>query len=1037
MLPTHALAIRPFVRLLRYLLVLALLATLLPLAAVQAQADQPPFSVSPQQVNATVPLGTQRTIPITITNTGSAAATPRLYEANVLPEIALSDVALPDSIGEIGLPDQDQKVDPEILRQMAASPDGTATFLVFMDERPDLSAAYSIADWDARGAYVYRTLTDLANRSQRDLRLWLHQHKITYTPLWIANALIVEGTQSDLQALAGRLDVAALRAEYAMSLQLPAAEPLTSTTQSSDFAQSSSIAWHVSQIGADRVWQEFGINGQGIVVANIDSGVRGDHPALLPRFRGYRGGNSLDAAYNWFDAAREFPTPTDQNGHGTHVMGIMAAVGDGTSEQPSVGIAPGTQWVAARGCRSSSCTEPDLLAAAQWMLAPTDASNSNPRPDLRPHIVNGSFASSGGDDFYVDYVNAWQAAGIFPVFAAGNNGSRGCASIGSPGDYLNAVGVGATTPADLIASFSGRGPTIEGNRLKPDIVAPGTQIRSTYIGTSLYTQLQGTSMASPVVAGAVALLWAANPELIGNYAATYRLLTSTALPITDDRFTESNTPTCPATATPNNIYGYGRINIYAAVAEAKVDIPWLSIPASVASIPAGGSIQIAATVDMGRVPGAGVYQARVLVGSDDLTQTPRAVTLTITVPQPDGIIQVQGTVRNGRTRTPLSGTARVDSGAQVPVDASGSFSVTLPLRQQPYTVSVESYQFVTENQQVSGSLSGTVELTYDLRADLPEIDVSPEAALTAIDFGGERSLALSIRNTGTQPLTYSVDVPPAIAMVYRSDSTSPEVQYNWISKPTSAISLTMKDDEVSAPITLTNPFVFGNQIVEQVWIGSNGVVLFDPPVPDLEFFSPSCTSIPETTGAAIAAYRTDLDPSQGGTIWVAETPSGLVVSYEAVPPFAKPPDPDTTYSVQMIIGRDGRIVFNYRNVTEPSPYAHIAVQSSQDAAQVLGCRETAPVTNTLALQLRPQANTTTWLKLLSNTTGKVNPGQLTVVPFELAGLPPLDENRTARGQIVIESNDPFTSEVIVPVEITVGEAPYRFYLPFARKAQEP
>lgn len=1026
MFSMHTLAVRPLFRVVRYLLVLALLATLLPLLAVQAQEDAPPFRVSPSQVDETVPLGTRRTLPIQITNTGSSAATPRLYEAYVLPEVALSDVAVPLDGGEIRPPQQAQKVDPEILRQMAASPDGTATFLVFMDERPDLSAAYSIEDWNARGAFVYTTLTDLANRSQRDLRTWLSQRNIQHTSLWIVNAVMVQGTQSDLQAIAGRIDVAALRAEYELALQLPTTAPITATASSP--AQSTNIEWHVSHIGADRVWQEFGINGQGIVVANIDSGVRGDHPALIQRFRGYAGSDTLEPAYNWFDAGREFATPTDNNGHGTHVMGIMAGVGNGTPEQPAVGIAPGSQWIAARGCRTTSCTEPDLIAAAQWMLAPTDANNNNPRPDLRPHIVNGSFASSGGDNFYSEYVEAWQASGIFPVFAAGNSGSRGCGSIGSPGDYVNAVGVGATTAADLIASFSGRGPTTEG-RLKPDIVAPGTQIRSTYIGPSLYTRLQGTSMASPVVAGAVALIWAANPDLIGDYDATYRLLTSTALPITDDRFTEGSSPNCPATETPNNIYGYGRVDVYAAVAEAKVDVPWLILPTSVASIAAGATIAIEAEVDMGRVPSPGVYQAKVLVGSDDLTQRPQAVAVTITVPPPAGMVQVQGTVRNERTGTPLSGVARVDSGAQVPVDASGNFSVTLPLRQQPYNVEVEAYQFVTQNQQIAGGISGTVGLTYELRADLPEIQVSPEATLTTVDYGGERSLALSIRNTGTQPLSYELRIPTSVTTVYRSDEEGSEVQYNWISRPTNALDLTLADDAISAPITLTAPLVIAGQVVEQVWVGSNGALLFDPPDPELEFFTPSCQAIPETAGAAIAAFRTDFNPAQGGTIWAAETDDGLVVSYEQVPLFGTTPEQDITYSVQMVVGHDGRTQFNYRRIAEPSPYAHIAVQLDQDTTQVLGCGEDAPVTSTLTLQLRPQINTSQWLQPLDNIAGKVNPNQLTVVPIQISGVPPLDASRTARGQIVIESNDPYSPEVIVPVEVSIGEAPFRVYLP--------
>src|SRR6185503_8669938 len=154
--------------------------------------------------------------------------------------------------------------------------------------------------------------------------------------------------------------------------------------------------------------------------------------------------------------------PTDSNGHGTHTMGTMVAAGDGTLDQPAVGVAPGARWVAAQGCGSTICTEGDLVGSAQWVLAPTALDGTNPRPDLRPMIVNNSWGGASGDPWYAGYTAAWRAAGIFPVFAAGNSGSASgqkCGTISSPGDYADVVSVGATDHSDSIAAFSLLGPT--------------------------------------------------------------------------------------------------------------------------------------------------------------------------------------------------------------------------------------------------------------------------------------------------------------------------------------------------------------------------------------------------------------------------------------------------------------------------------------------------------------------------------------------------------------------------------------------------
>ena len=136
-------------------------------------------------------------------------------------------------------------------------------------------------------------------------------------------------------------------------------------------------------------------------------------------------------------------------------------------------------------------------------LAPTDLTGQNPRPDLRPHVVNNSWGGGPGDPFYQATVQAWVAAGIFPAFANGNAGPS-CGSAGSPGDYPESYAVGAYDIGNFIAFFSSRGPSGLDGGIKPNISAPGVDVRSSVPGNG-YAIFSGTSMATPHVAGSVAL----------------------------------------------------------------------------------------------------------------------------------------------------------------------------------------------------------------------------------------------------------------------------------------------------------------------------------------------------------------------------------------------------------------------------------------------------------------------------------------------------------------------------------------------------
>jgi subtilisin family serine protease len=177
-------------------------------------------------------------------------------------------------------------------------------------------------------------------------------------------------------------------------------------------------------------------------------------------------------------------------------------------------------------------------------------------------VVNNSWGGGGGDSWYKSFTDAWSAAGIMPVFSAGNSGPS-CNSMGSPGDYDRVIGVGALDINSVLASFSSKGPGIF-RRLKPDFVAPGANVRSSWsTSDTTYANLSGTSMAAPHVSGAIALMRADTPSAtLKDLYFALRDTTVKGLPNPPDP------DSCGGrsyTIYPNAIYGYGRIDVLGAV----------------------------------------------------------------------------------------------------------------------------------------------------------------------------------------------------------------------------------------------------------------------------------------------------------------------------------------------------------------------------------------------------------------------------------------------------------------------------------------
>ncbi|MGH3486286.1 MAG: S8 family serine peptidase [Nocardioidaceae bacterium] len=441
----------------------------------------------------------------------------------------------------------DDKIRPKLLDQLESK--DSVDFWIYFEAKADLSKAGSIGDWDERGTAVARELRQTAESSQAAVQRDLDRAGIKYQAFWVTNAIKVsDGDLQLAEQVASRSEVDSLWASF--KVEVP------ETTKGENVHQINAVEWGIANINADDVWNQYGVRGEGITVASIDTGVQYDHPALVGKYRGNNGDGTFDHNYNWFDAAGSCSdAPCDNNGHGSHTMGTMAG-DDGAGNQ--IGVAPGVTWIAANGCCPSDAA---LIASGEWMLAPTDQAGENADPTKRPHIVNNSWGTTvpSNDPFMEDVLEAWNASGIFGAWSNGNSGPA-CQTSGAPGSRIVTYSAGAYDINNNIAGFSARGPGQDGE-IKPNLAAPGVNVRSSVPGNG-YANFSGTSMAAPHMAGTVALLWSAAPALVGDVAGTRSLL--------DDTAVDTEALQCGGTTDDNSVFGEGRLDALALLGEAPV-----------------------------------------------------------------------------------------------------------------------------------------------------------------------------------------------------------------------------------------------------------------------------------------------------------------------------------------------------------------------------------------------------------------------------------------------------------------------------------
>jgi subtilisin family serine protease len=427
------------------------------------------------------------------------------------------------------------RIHPDLEAQLKALPaGGTLPVIVEMMDQADPAAAAATAPRGQRQQRiraVVDALRDHANRGQGPVRALLAQERAQgnvsrVVPFWVFNGLAATASEAVIRRLAARDDVWEIRPDAVIP---PPPVPQPSGTPAPGAAPS---VWNLDQIRAPDVWTLSGSStGAGQVVGSFDTGVDASHPDLAPQYRG-------NHAISWFDPYGEHATPFDFNGHGTHTTGT--AVGRDASGV-NIGVAPGARWIAAKAWNDAGLGLASAFHAIfQWFLAPGG------NPANAPDVVNSSWAFALGGcigEFTAD-VLAFRAAGIFPSFAAGNDGPT-VGSVRSPGNGAEAFAAGATDIDDEIAPFSARGPSPCGGPVKPDLSAPGVAVFSAVPGG--YVSASGTSMAAPHVSGAVAVLRSIDPGLSVDELETLLVLGAVDLGVPG----------------PDENFGNGRLDLFA------------------------------------------------------------------------------------------------------------------------------------------------------------------------------------------------------------------------------------------------------------------------------------------------------------------------------------------------------------------------------------------------------------------------------------------------------------------------------------------
>jgi len=490
---------------------------------------------------------------------------------------------------------------------------GTVSALVYLNDQVDikeLSDSISRANMRFRDRHqlVVETLQTVATESQQDILFEIDALKqndsiTSVTPYWISNVIRVEATPSVIHQLAKRDDVLHIYLNYPIEL----VAPVSTGPVGEDGAVRGGPEQGLIAIRADEAWS-MGYTGEGVLVATLDTGVEGSHEALASRWAGLRPEYAGHPEWAFLDPyTNNHSFPFDSGSHGTHTMGTVCGGAPGNS----VGVAPDAHWISSAGIDRGSIAETvaDSIQTFQWFIDPDG--NSLTSWDV-PRVCSNSWGLTSGhgypncDETFWTYLDALEAAGCVVLFSAGNEGTSGLRRPGDRAtDDYRTCAVAAIDPYSgsyQIADFSSRGPTnctpSGASAIKPDISAPGVNTYSSVPGG--YSSFNGTSMASPHINGAIALMMQANPDL--EVESIKNILYTTAMDL--------------GTSGEDNSYGHGLIDCVDAINMAleTVSVSW--------SFPSGRPAWLEPT---------GGTEIPIVIASNQTAADPTTATLHVTV----------------------------------------------------------------------------------------------------------------------------------------------------------------------------------------------------------------------------------------------------------------------------------------------------------------------------------------------------------------------------------------------------------------------
>lgn len=886
----------------------------------------------------------------------------------------------------------------------STSPQQEVSVLVYLTDQVNLTTINEeMAGQNATAQRTHETVVSalqvLAETTQKDIIAYLSARKKEgkvkdFESFWITNAVRVDAEKAEIERIAERRDVARIYYNYEVEL----VEPVEIKRHIGGAVTSVEIG--VEAVRAPEVWA-VGATGSGVLVANMDSGVDGSHPALADRWAGV-----ADPRYDghpewaWYDPyLNQNDFPYDYNGHGTHTMGSLT----GAEPGDTVGVAPGATWIASAPVgRGGGIPEmiADIILCFEWMIDP----DGNPSTDWDvPDVCSNSWGVRDAqgyppcDELFWSYLDACEAAGTLILFAAGNMGDAGLdrPADRATDDYrtLAVASVNAHDPDWPIAGSSSRGPTYctpgGDAAIKPDIAAPGVNVRSCYPGGN-YFIMSGTSMAAPHVAGVVALIRQVDPDLTINELK--QVMYDAAFDVGDPG--------------EDNDYGWGMVDAFEAVRLVMADFGYVEgyVTDASSSEPLPADVEIAGYWASTQAGESGYY---ILGALPETTYTVRASYF--------GYFPQEVLVSFSAEDT-VSLDFQLDQVPPPVVSCSpSSFNVYI----QPGDIE-ERYLTIYND--------GDGPLYYTLTEEIFDHGFrggdGNKALLTQgpASFGyraGEADRKHIISEPFSPPIIMGGGGPDGYGHIWIDSDEIYGPTFEWMDISDVGTPVVLGDDDYAGSIPIGFQFPFYEYNVSYLYICSNGMLTFTA---GSTVFGNADIPNQANPDNMICVWWDDLNPSAGGDIYYYQDGENdrFVASFEGVPNRTAGGGGTGSLSFQAILYSSGKITLQYGTMdpgadSDGLEGATIGIEDI-DGTDGLEVVFNAPyMHDNLAIDI-----VTDWLNV-SPTSGIVDPHDSfdATVTFDTRTL----YEGIYTGNINLASNDPLNPSIDIPVTLHVSSQP--------------